>query len=267
MKALTVAILGAGEMASGIAHRLFSSGVVRVAMSEIPEPLAVRRLVSFSEAVHTGAVEVEEVKAELARDLASLPAIWGRNAIAVMVDEGAAFLKAIDPDVLIDATMIKKPKGSVRRLAPKAGLVIGVGPGFTAPEEVDAVIESNRGHDIGRVIYAGQAETYTGTPGTVMGESASRVLRAPHAGIARPIRQIGDMIKKGEVALYVGETPVEAGIDGVVRGMIRPMAVRDREKVGDVDPSGDARHCSTISDKAHAIAGGVLEAVLHRFNV
>ena len=164
MKGLTIVILGAGEMASGIAHRLFSSHLTRILMSEMQAPLTVRRHVAFSEAVHTGATEVEGVRAELADSPAAVQAIWDRRAIAVLVDEEAAFLKTIEPDVLIDATMIKRPKGSVKVRAPKAGLVIGVGPGFRAPDQVDAVIESNRGHHLGRVIYAGRGgKAYRGS--------------------------------------------------------------------------------------------------------
>ncbi len=259
-------ILGAGEMASGIAHRLFSSRLTRILMSEMPAPLTVRRHVAFSEAVHTGAMEVEGVRAERVDSPDAVQVLWDRRLIAILVDREAAFLKTIEPDVLIDATMIKRPKGSVKTYAPGAGLVIGVGPGFTAPGQVDAVIESNRGHYLGRVIYAGEAERYTGTPGSIMGATGERVLRAPHAGMVRPARAIGDIVRKGDVVLRVDETPVQAAIDGVVRGLIRPMTVRQNEKLGDVDPSGDAGHCITISEKARAIAGGVLEAVLHRFN-
>jgi xanthine dehydrogenase accessory factor len=266
MKELTIAILGAGEMASGIAQRLFSSHLTRILMSEIQAPLTVRRHVAFSEAVHTGAQEVEGVRAELAESPASVQAIWDRRAIAVLVDEEAAFLKTVEPDVVIDATMIKRPKGSVKARVPKAGLVIGIGPGFRAPDQVDAVIESNRGHHLGRVIYEGEAETFTGAPGDVMGVTRERVLRAPHAGMVRPARAIGDIVRKGDVVLHVDQTPVRTAIDGVVRGLIRPMTVEDNEKLGDVDPSGDGGRCATISEKARAIAGGVLEAVLHRFN-
>jgi xanthine dehydrogenase accessory factor len=266
MKELAIVILGAGEMASGIAHRLFSSHLTRILMSEIPAPLTVRRHVAFSEAVHTGAMEVEGVRAERVDSPDAVQAIWDRRLIAILVDEEAAFLKTIEPDVLIDATMMKRPKGSVKARGPKAGLVIGVGPGFKAPGQVDAVIESNRGHYLGRVIYEGEAESYTGTPGAIMGATGERVLRAPHAGMVGLARAIGDIVKKGDVVLYVDETPVRAAIDGVVRGLIRPMTVQHNEKVGDVDPSRDAGHCVTISEKARAIAGGVLEAIMHRFN-
>ena len=266
MKELTIVILGAGEMASGIGHRLFSSHFTRILMSEIRAPLTVRRQVAFSEAVHTGAKEVEGVRAELTDSPDAVQATWDRRAIAILVDEEAAFLKTVELDVLIDATMIKRPKGSLKVRAPKAGLVIGVGPGFSAPEQVDAVIESNRGHHLGRVIYEGEAERFTGTPGSVLGVTKERVLRAPHAGTVRPVRTIGEIVRKDDVVLYVDEAPVRAAIDGVVRGLIMPMTVQYDEKVGDVDPSGDPGRCTTISDKARAIAGGVLEAVMHRFN-
>ncbi len=144
--------------------------------------------------------------------------------------------------------------------------MIGVGPGFSAPDQVDAVIESNRGHHLGRVIYAGEAEALHGVPGAIKGATRERVLRAPQAGEVRPVRAIGDIVKKGDVVLYVDDTPVSAGIDGVVRGLIRPISVPHDEKLGDIDPSGDKSHCATISDKARTIAGGVLEAIMHRFN-
>jgi xanthine dehydrogenase accessory factor len=144
--------------------------------------------------------------------------------------------------------------------------VIGVGPGFRAPDQVDAVIESNRGHYLGRVIYEGEAERFTGAPGAIMGVTEERVLRAPHEGEVRPARAIGDIVRKDDVVLYVDEIPVRAAIDGVVRGLIRPMTVQHNEKLGDIDPSGDGGRCATISEKARAIGGGVLEAIMHRFN-
>ena len=148
-----------------------------------------------------------------------------------------------------------------------AAFTVGVGPGFLAPNDVDAVVESNRGHDLGRVIYEGEAEAYTGVPGVTAGFTLERVLRAPHAGMVRLVKTIGDRVKKGDIILYVDETAVVAGVDGVLRGLIRPIAVPDREKVGDVDPRGNEGYCRTISEKARAIGGGVLEAIMHRFNI
>jgi xanthine dehydrogenase accessory factor len=128
-------------------------------------------------------------------------------------------------------------------------------------------VESNRGHDMGRVIYNGEAEPFSGVPGVISGFTSERVLRAPHAGIVRTAREIGDTVKKGELVLYVDDAPVFAGVDGVVRGLIRPIMVPKNEKVGDVDPRGTEINCRTISEKARALAGGVLEAIMHHFNM
>lgn len=263
MESLTIAIRGAGEMASGIAHRLFASGFTRIVMSEIALPLCVRRKVSFCEAVYEKETVVEGVRAELVAAPSGVPAVWARKAVAVLVDEEGGFLQHFDADVVIDATMAK---GRREPLRARGAFSIGVGPGFRAPSDVDAVVESNRGHNLGRVFYEGEAESYTGVPGVIAGYTKERVLRAPHAGTVRPVKTIAERVKKGEVVLYVDETPVEAGVDGVLRGLIRPIAVPDNEKVGDVDPRGNEEHCYTISEKARAIGGGVLEAVLHRFN-
>jgi xanthine dehydrogenase accessory factor len=258
--------MGAGEMATGIARRLFECGFTSILMSEAPEPLAVRRGVAFCEAVHEGSKIVEGVRAERIDDISALAAVWERKAIGVLVDAEAHFLKAFDYDILIDATMMKKPKGWLKREGPAGRFFIGVGPGFKAPDGVDAVIETNRGHDLGRVIYEGEAEAPTGVPGVIEGVAAERVLRAPHAGMVRTVKSIGDAATKGDVILYVDDTPVLAAIDGLVRGLIRPIRVWNNEKLGDIDPRGEKRHCFTISEKASAIAGGVLEAIMHRYN-
>jgi xanthine dehydrogenase accessory factor len=263
MRQLTIAILGAGEMATGIAHRLFSSHFTRIVMSEIAMPIAVRRKVAFCETVYEGSMTVEGVEAALVKDLSELPGVWDRKSIAVLVDDDASFVPALKPDVVIDAIMAKKQKGLMRGMAP---LVVGVGPGFSAPDQVDVVIESNRGHNLGRVIYKGEAESYTGLPGVMAGYTRERVLRSPHAGTVRPVRSLGDRVSKGDTILYVDDTPVVAQIDGVLRGLIRPIHVPTNEKVGDVDPRAEEAYCATISEKARGIAGGVLEALLHRYN-
>lgn len=260
---LTIAILGAGEMATGIAHRLYSAGFRRIVMSDIPKPIAVRRNVSFCEAVYEGAVTVEGVRAELIGDISGAPALWDRGSIPVLVDSEAAFVSALGPDVLVDAIMAKRQKASLKGMA---ALVIGVGPGFMAPDTVDVVIESNRGHDLGRAMYRGEAEPFTGTPGVTAGYAKERVLRSPHAGTVRTVRSLGERVMKGDIILYVDETPVAAQIDGILRGLIRPIEVPGDEKVGDVDPRAKKEYCFTISDKARAIGGGILEAVMHRFN-
>jgi xanthine dehydrogenase accessory factor len=159
--------------------------------------------------------------------------------------------------------MAKRNTGTNKTEGP---LVIGVGPDFTAPVDVHAVVESNRGHNLGRVIYRGQAEPYTGVPGSTEGFKQERVLRAPKAGLVKQVKMLGDPVNKGETILYVGEEPVQAAIGGILRGLIREIEVEKGEKVGDVDPRAERTNCFTISDKARSIAGGVLEAVMHHYN-
>lgn len=263
MEGPVIAIRGGGEMATGIAHRLFASGFHRIVMSEIAMPVSVRRKVALSEAVYEKSAIVEGVRAELLTDLSGLPALWDRGIIAVLVDEKGALLRSLEPRVLVDAVMAKRRKEPITGMA---RLVIGVGPGFRAPDEVDAVVESNRGHDLGRVIYDGEAEPYTGTPGDMAGHTKERVLRSPHAGLVRTVRTIGDAVRTDDLILYVDDTPVKARINGVLRGLIRPIKVPEGEKVGDIDPRSNKDYCFTISEKARAIGGGVLEAVMHNLS-
>ena len=260
---LKIVMKGAGDVASGIAHRLFKANFTHILMTEIPEPLSVRRSVSFCEAVWEGAMEVEGVRAELIDNLGALTGVWERHCIAVIVDPRWTVIETLKPDVVIDAVMAKKNIGTKPQEAP---LVIGVGPGFSAPEDVHAVVESNRGHNLGRTIYRGSAEPYTGVPGSVLGFTTERVLRSPAAGKVRHAKKIGDYIKKDEIVLYVGDVPVRGPFDGVLRGLIREIEVAAGEKIGDIDPRGLAEYCTTISDKARAVGGGVLEAVMHAVN-
>ena len=205
-------------------------------MTEIPQPLAVRRKVAFSEAAYEGEMVVEDARASLAGDHSRVKKLWYAGSIAVIVDPEGAIIPSVSPDVLIDATMTKREKGAMKGQAP---LVIGVGPGFSAPDRVDAVVESNRGQDLGRVIYRGETKPLTGVPGVIAGYSKERVPRSPHAGIVRPVKTIGAKIQKDEVALFVDETPVAAQIAGVVRGLIGPIHVTADEKVGVIDPRAD----------------------------
>lgn len=258
----TVAIKGAGEMASGIAHRLYRAGMTRILMLDAENPLCVRRFVSFCEAVYDGTAEVEGVRARLAVELPDVAPIWQAGEIAVIVDPAWNSIGSLKPDILIDAIMAKRNLGTRKD---EAVFVIGVGPDFVAPRDVDAVIESNRGHDLGRVIYDGSAEAYTGTPGEIKGVASERVLRAPVAGRVKHMHQLGDAVKKGDLVLYVDNAAVYAPFDGILRGLIREMTVDKGEKVGDVDPRARKEYCFTISEKARGIAGGVLEAVLHEY--
>lgn len=263
MRGLAIVIKGAGEMASGIAHRLHRAGLTKILMTDIEEPLAVRRTVSFSEAVYVGKVEVEGVRAVLLQNLDGLPGLWRQRSIAVLVDPEGRCVQKVRPHIVIDAIMAKTRSSTRKDEAP---LVIGVGPGFTAPENVDAVVESNRGHNLGKVIHNGSAETFTGIPGATMGHTTERVLRSPHAGRVRHVKRIGDSVKKGDLILFVEQTPVTARIGGLLRGLIREIFVEEGEKIGDIDPRCRIEHCHTVSDKARAIGGGVLEAIMADFN-
>ncbi len=258
----TVVIKGAGEMASGIAHRLYRSGMTRILMLEVANPLCVRRFVSFCEAVHDGMVAVENISARFVENARDAESAWKAGQIAVTVDPEWRSLKDVRPDIVIDAIMAKRNVGTRKEEAP---FVIGVGPGFIAPHDVHAVIESNRGHDLGRVIYDGSAEPYTGMPGEIKGVAKERVLRAPVPGPVKHVHLLGDEVKQGDLVLYVGDAPVHAPFDGILRGLIREMVVEKGEKVGDVDPRAKKEYCFTISEKARGIAGGVLEAVLHYY--
>jgi xanthine dehydrogenase accessory factor len=260
---LRILIKGAGEMATGIAHRLYSSNIRHIMMTEIERPLTVRRTVAFSEAVYEGFAEVEGVVARLIEDAALIDQRWQAGEIGVIVDPSWQTIYTMRPHVVCDAIMAKKNLGSSNDEAP---LVIGVGPGFRAPEDVHAAVESNRGHNLGRVIYRGSPEPHTGIPGDIMGRTAERVVRAPVAGKVAHLRRIGDQVDEGEEILAVGRFVVRSPLKGVLRGLIREIEVTEKEKIADVDPRGLPEHCYTITDKARAIGGGVLEAVLHFCN-
>jgi xanthine dehydrogenase accessory factor len=218
--------------------------------------------VAFCESIHQREVAVEGIKGVLAGDLKELSHLWDEKQIGVMVDPEWKIIESLRPDVVIDAIMAKRNLGTRKDEAP---LVIGVGPGFTAPDNVHIVVESNRGHNLGRLLYSGSAEQYTGMPGLTAGFTRERVLRSPHEG---SIRHAGKFYwrpgkKKDGIVLYVDSTPVLASIDGVLRGLVNEIHVKADEKIGDIEPRNEVSYCNTVSDKARAIAGGVLEAVLH----
>ncbi|MCD7895531.1 MAG: EF2563 family selenium-dependent molybdenum hydroxylase system protein [Planctomycetaceae bacterium] len=259
---MPVVIKGAGEMASGVAVRLHRAGFRRLVMLEVPAPLAVRRAVSFSEAVYDGAMTVEGVTAVRVRDAAAFPEVWERNAIPLRVDPEWRTLAEFAGGfaVSVDAILAKKNLGTRRG---EAGLVVGLGPGFSAGDDVDVVIETNRGHDLGRLITDGPAEANTGIPGNIAGYTSERVLRAPADGVVATVRSIGDPVRAGDVVLRVDGQKVVSALDGVVRGCIRDgTVVRRGLKLGDVDPRGERRYCFTVSEKARALGGSVLEAIV-----
>jgi xanthine dehydrogenase accessory factor len=254
-----VLIKGAGDLASGVAARLFRCGFP-VAMTELPHPLMVRRTVAFGEAVYEGEVLVEDITARLVGDVSAARLALRAGVIPVLVDPHAASIREFAPAVLVDAIMAKRNTGARLTDAP---LVIALGPGFTAGVDCHAVVETNRGHCLGRVIAAGSAEPDTGRPGVIGGKTDERILRAPADGPVEGLAQIGDRIEVGQTVARVDGCDVRAGTSGVLRGLVRPGAwVPAGEKIGDVDPRAAPEHCYLISDKALAIAGGVLEAIL-----
>jgi len=251
-------------MASGVAHRLYRSHF-KICLIEIEHPVAVRREVSFCEAVYEGEKEVEGVRAKVVSSPEEIRSAWEEGNIPLLVDpDGKETRKYLNPDVVIDAILAKRNLGTEISDAP---FVIGLGPGFTAGKDVHIVIETNRGHNLGRVISSGSAEADTGIPGEIGGFSVERVLRTLKSGIFTPQRSIGDRVDKGAVVAVVGDYPVIAAISGVVRGLLREgIEAKKGMKVGDIDPRGKRELCSAISEKARAIGGGVLEAILYRFN-
>ena len=261
---LVVLIRGAGEMASGVAHRLHQSHF-KICMIEIPHPLAVRREVTFSEAIYEGEKEVEGIRAKLISKLEEVELTWEQGAIPILIDPDAKIARNfLKPDVLVDAIMAKKNLGTQVNDAP---LVIGLGPGFTAEKDVHIVIETNRGNNLGKMILKGSAEPDTGIPGEIGGYTIERLLRTMKKGVLHPQRSIGERVNKGAVVAVVEDFPVIAKISGVVRGLLRDgVEVKKGMKVGDIDPRGKREVCFMISDKARAIGGGVLEAILYRFN-
>ena len=233
-------------------------------MLETDTPLAVRREVSFCEAVHDDSKTVEAVEATRVDRAKDVHEAWIQGKIAVAADPEWKMLDRMQPDVVIDAILAKKNLGTHPREAP---LVIGLGPGFVAGQDVHFVIETNRGQNLGRIITSGTAEPNTGIPGSIGGYTEERILRAPCYGEFKAGSSIGDRVKKGDQIGTVASDAVHAKIDGVVRGLIRsPANVHQGLKIGDIDPRGTVDYCHTISDKARAISGSVLEAILRVYN-
>ncbi|BAL99203.1 MULTISPECIES: selenium-dependent molybdenum cofactor biosynthesis protein YqeB [Caldilinea] len=260
-----VLIRGAGDLASGVAIRLHRSGFP-VVMTEIERPLAVRRTVAFAQAVFDGVCQVEEVTGRRCL-IEEAPAVIARDEIAVVVDPHGEAIRHLQPSVVVDAIMAKRNTGTTLQDAP---LVVALGPGFTAGVDCHAVIETERGHNLGRVIWQGNAAPDTGEPGELpgIGRRASRVLRAPAAGHVIGRYVIGDRVAEGvELAVVQDETgaahSILAPFAGVLRGLIHPsVRVHAGMKIGDLDPRADVSYCFTVSDKSLAIGGGALEAIL-----
>jgi xanthine dehydrogenase accessory factor len=263
-----VVVKGAGDLATGVIHRLARAGFPVIA-TELAEPTVVRRTVAFAEAVALGAITVEEVTARLATSLEAIQTTLAQGQVPVVVDPNGTMLTQLRPAVLVEATLSKYNSGITMEEAP---IVIALGPGYEAGKDVHAVIETNRGHNLGRVYLDGSAEPNTGVPGAIDGYTIERLLRTAGAGKLYGVRQIGDFVRAGEHVAVVrsltnDEFPVTACITGILRGLVRDgLDVTPGMKVGDIDPRAAREHCFTISDKSRAIAGGVLEAILYFLN-
>lgn len=258
-----IVVRGGGDLATGTIHRLWTAGY-RVLVLETDAPAAIRRQVCVCEAVYEKSVTVEEMTAVLVHDKNEMEYQWSLNHIPVLIDPKGESLHDLQPAVVVDAILAKINLGTSRSMAP---LTIGLGPGFEAGKDVDLVIETLRGHNLGRVITQGCAAENTGIPGVIGGAGAERVIRAPAKGTVRCVHAIGDLVQKGEPICYIdsdrGSVPAPARISGILRGLIREgYPVTPGFKIGDVDPRPEEyENCFTISDKARAIGGSVLEQV------
>lgn len=261
---LIVGIKGAGEMATGVACSLHKANIFKLFMLEIEYPLAVRRTVSFCDTIYSGRCNVEGVEAVVACSIIDIQKAWDRRAIAVIQDPEWRTVSQIRPDVVIDATLAKKNLGTRKDEAP---LVIGMGPGFEAGKDVHLVIETHRGHNLGRIIERGAAFPNTGVPGNIGGHTHRRVLRSPCDGIFETPLEIGTVVQENQPIGKVGEETVTSPLSGVLRGLIHTgLKVEKGLKIGDIDPRGEVEYCYTISDKARALGGGVLQAILFKLN-
>jgi xanthine dehydrogenase accessory factor len=221
----------------------------------------VRRTVAFSQAVYDKEVEVEGIKAVLASKKQDIYNIIEAGNIAILVDEEAKIVEEIKPDIVIDAIIAKENLGTNIE---DAKIVIALGPGFTVGVDCHCVVETKRGHYLGKAIYSGSAIPNTGVPGDIGGYTKERIIRATDNGEISPVANIGDYVEKGDIVAYINQTPIFAEINGTVRGMLqKDVKVFKGMKSGDIDPRCEKDHCFTISDKARSIGGGVLEAILH----
>jgi len=254
-----VVIRGGGDLATGAAARLHRAGFA-VILTELLRPLVLRRTVALAEAVFSGETQVEDLLGRRAGSPDRARELALQGVLPVLIDPEGDSLSDLRPAALVDARMRKKPNELGSGAAP---LVIGVGPGFVAGADCHAVVETRRGHRLGRVLWQGAAEADTRIPEPVGGQAARRVLRAPVDGVVEGLVEIGDLVKEGQVVLRVAGAEVRAPFDGVLRGLIHPgVEIPAGTKVGDVDPRGVPAYCLEISEKALAVGGGVLEALL-----
>lgn len=259
MKNLVI-VRGGGDIATGTIHKLHSCGL-KVLVLETEKPSSIRRLVSFSEAVYHGQTFVEGVKAVLVKNKKEILEAFKNGVVPVAIDDRGQFIESLKPKVVVDAILAKKNLGTTKAMAP---ITIGLGPGFEAGEDVDAVIETMRGHDLGRIILKGSAQKNTGCPGVISGYSVERVIYSPYKGKIQNIKNVGEIIKAGEAIALIEGKEIKTEMAGVLRGIIKDgFQVSKGLKIADIDPRYEERkNCETISDKARCIAGSVLEAII-----
>jgi xanthine dehydrogenase accessory factor len=258
-----ILLKGSGDLGTGVAWRLHKAGFP-VVITELAQPLVVRRTVAFASAVYDGAITVEGVTAQRANSVEHARELLAAKIIPVLIDPETRAREFFSPRVFVDAVMAKRNTGTRITDAP---FVLALGPGFTPGADCHAVIETSRGHNLGRVWWNRAAEPNTGTPGEIAGKSAERVVRAPIAGQIAGIVKIGERVRAGQIVAYVNGAAVTCALDGILRGLVHDgLTVQAGVKIGDVDPRADREACFSISDKALAIGGAALEAVLSWMN-
>lgn len=261
MKNDIIVVRGGGDIATGTIHKLYRCGF-KVVILEIENPSSIRRAVCFSEAIYDEKSIVEGVVCEKANNIDEIYNILDKGNIPIIIDPYGNYIKTLKPLAVVDAILAKKNLGTNKSMAP---ITIALGPGFCASCDVDIVIETMRGHNLGRIIEKGYAKENTGIPGEIKGVSKERVIYSPISGTISNVKQIGDIVKKSETIAYIDNTEVKASIDGVLRGIIRDKSnIKSKLKIADIDPrKEEVKNSFTISDKARTIAGGVLEAILY----
>lgn len=256
-----IIVRGGGDIASGAIQKLYRSGF-KVLVLETETPSAIRRKVSFCEAVYEKVIEIEGIKARLVANDEDIQDCWDRDIVPVMIDSRGKVIERLKPLAVVDGILAKQNFGTKRSMAP---ITVALGPGFSAPEDVNIVIETMRGHNLGRIIEEGRASENTGVPGIIAGVGIERVIYSDYSGVITNIEKIGNVVEKGDVIAVVGDNEIYASISGVLRGIIRDgYKVKKGLKIADIDPRiSEKDNCFTISDKARNIGGAVLESILY----
>lgn len=250
---------GGGDVATGSIQKVHRAGF-KVLILEKDKPLCIRRYVAAASAMFSGQSKIEDISVKRVYSLEEINQCFDENIIPIIEDESGKYIEELKPFAVVDGILAKKNLGTNKNMAP---ITIALGPGFVAGKDVDVVIETNRGHDLARLIFEGEAEKNTGNPGNIQGFTTERILRASDDGEIKVIKDIGDVVKKDEIVASVNGKAIKAGLDGMVRGMIGDKTfVTKGLKIGDVDPRIKKTNAITISDKARAIGGATLEAIL-----